>query len=40
MTSMNCRTPLQLWTEGLLAVSGGTNSIGAELFEDLGTCTQ
>jgi len=43
MTSMNCRTPLQLWTEGLLAISGGTNSIGTELFEDLsevGTCTQ
>lgn len=35
MTSMNSKTPIQLWTQGLLSLSGGTTSIGRELFEDL-----
>lgn len=35
MTSMNSSTPMQLWTQGLLALCGGTHLIGRELFEDL-----
>ena len=35
MTSMNSKTPMQLWTQGLLALSGGTTLIGRELFEDM-----
>ena len=40
MTSMNNKTPMQLWTQGLLALSGGTTLIGRELFEDMSEVLQ